>query len=148
LRGRGPAEEGALARPERPRRCTLPMTALRVIPPNSAAIWLADSPSAHNFLSCSTRSSVHDMVPSVSEASVHGHTRAGQARAESYPYAGRPIGPPVGTQHHYWNSGNCPPHEMSYQPSRNLQYQVTPAQESARGPVCFPQPIGCFGKAV
>src|SRR6056297_18703 len=27
---------------DRPRRCTLPITALRVTPPNSLAIWLAD----------------------------------------------------------------------------------------------------------
>src|SRR5437868_9958260 len=97
LRCRGIDEEGALARPERPRRCTLPMTALRVIPPNSAAIWLAESPSAHNFLSISTRSSVHDMVPSISEASVHGRHAGRSGPTESYPYAGRPIGPPVGT---------------------------------------------------
>src|SRR5947209_16826799 len=88
LRGRGPALDGALARPERPRRCTLPMTALRVIPPSSAAIWLADRPSAHSFLSISTRSSVHDMVPSIDEASVHGRTRAGQARQNPIPTPG------------------------------------------------------------
>src|SRR4029079_14479412 len=58
LRGRGAADDGLLARPERPRRWTLPMTALRVMPPSSAAIWLADRPSAHNFLRSSTRSSV------------------------------------------------------------------------------------------
>src|SRR3954471_3520469 len=61
LRGRGDAEDGLLARPERPRRCTLPITAFRVIPPSSAAIWLAESPSVQSFLSNSTRSSVHDM---------------------------------------------------------------------------------------
>src|SRR3989338_5327802 len=46
---------------DRPRRWTLPITALRVTPPNSLAIWLADWPSAHIFLSVSTRSSVQDM---------------------------------------------------------------------------------------
>src|SRR5436305_3824794 len=45
LRGRGETEDGDLARPERPSRCTLPITALRVMPPSSAAIWLADRPS-------------------------------------------------------------------------------------------------------
>ena len=34
------------------------MTALRVMPPSSAAIWLAESPSAHSFFKSSTRSSV------------------------------------------------------------------------------------------
>src|SRR5947199_7364933 len=62
LRGRGDALELLLARPERPSRCTFPMTALRVMPPSSAAIWLAESPSAHSFFSNSTRSSVHIMV--------------------------------------------------------------------------------------
>src|SRR5690606_20101264 len=47
---------------ERPSRCTLPMTALRVTPPSSLAIWLADWPSAHIFFSVSTRSSVQDML--------------------------------------------------------------------------------------
>src|ERR1700744_1414958 len=54
-RGRS-AREG-LARPARPSRCTLPITALRVTPPRARAIWLAESPSVHNVLSCSTRSS-------------------------------------------------------------------------------------------
>src|SRR5881394_3183992 len=35
LRWRGAAEEGLLARPERPSRCTLPITALRVTFPSS-----------------------------------------------------------------------------------------------------------------
>src|SRR5437763_10896391 len=61
LRGRGDALELLLARPESPSRCTLPITALRVMPPSSPAIWLADSPSAQSFLSSSTRSSVQDM---------------------------------------------------------------------------------------
>src|SRR6476660_7058963 len=61
LRGRAAPEEELLARPERPRRCTLPITALRVMPPSSPAIWLADSPSAQSFFRSSTRSSVQDM---------------------------------------------------------------------------------------
>src|SRR3712207_741556 len=61
LRGRGTAVEGAFALPDRPSRCTLPITALRVMPPSSAAIWLAERPSDHSFFRCSTRSSVHVM---------------------------------------------------------------------------------------
>ncbi|CAH1685844.1 hypothetical protein CHELA20_54228 [Hyphomicrobiales bacterium] len=38
LRGRGAELAVLFARPDRPRRCTLPMTALRVMPPSSAAI--------------------------------------------------------------------------------------------------------------
>src|SRR6266568_802271 len=77
LRGRGADEEGLLARPDRPRRCTLPMTALRVIPPNSAAIWLADRPSAHNFFRSSTRSSVQPIVfPQPFKALVGIHPRS------------------------------------------------------------------------
>src|ERR1700687_736636 len=58
LRGRGAEDESDFARPERPRRCTFPITALRVTPPSWPAIWLAESPSAHSFLRSSTRSSV------------------------------------------------------------------------------------------
>src|SRR6185437_13892508 len=61
FRARGADDDGDLARPERPRRCTLPITALRVMPPSSPAIWLAESPSAQSFLRSSTRSSVHVM---------------------------------------------------------------------------------------
>jgi hypothetical protein len=38
LRCRGEALDVLLARPDSPSRCTLPITALRVIPPSSAAI--------------------------------------------------------------------------------------------------------------
>src|SRR5207253_9488333 len=55
---RGRSLRDGLARPARPRRCTLPITALRVTPPRARAIWLAESPSVQRFLSCSTRSSV------------------------------------------------------------------------------------------
>src|SRR6056297_2222441 len=48
---------------DRPSRCTLPITALRVTPPSSFAIWLADWPSAHIFFSFSTRSSLQDIQP-------------------------------------------------------------------------------------
>src|SRR6266850_2206511 len=57
LRWRGAAEEGLLARPDSPSRCTLPITAFRVTFPSSAAIWLADNPASQSFFSCSTRSS-------------------------------------------------------------------------------------------
>jgi len=53
-----------LARPDRPKRWTLPITALRVTPPSLVAIWLADKPSAHNFVKISTLSSVHAMPDS------------------------------------------------------------------------------------
>src|SRR4051812_2460435 len=61
LRTRGAEEDADLARPLSPSRCTLPITAFRVMPPNSPAIWLAESPSAQSFFSSSTRSSVQDM---------------------------------------------------------------------------------------
>src|SRR5262249_22310350 len=56
-RGRGAADDGLLARPDRPSRCTLPITAFRVTLPSSAAIWLAESPASQSFFNCSTRSS-------------------------------------------------------------------------------------------
>ena len=49
-------------RASRPRRCALPITALRLTPPSSSAIWLAVAPSDHIFFSRSIRSSVHDMI--------------------------------------------------------------------------------------
>ena len=42
----------------RPRRWALPMTALRLTPPSSSAIWLAVEPPSHIFLSVAMRSSV------------------------------------------------------------------------------------------
>ena len=75
IEGRGEADAGrwrtrgadgalALTRPERPKRCTLPMTALRVTPwPSWAEIWLALLPSIHSWRSRSTRSSVQDIRP-------------------------------------------------------------------------------------
>src|SRR6516225_9712468 len=53
--------EGA-ARPDRPKRCTLPITALRVTPPSCLAIWLAERPSSQSFLRISTRSSVQPIA--------------------------------------------------------------------------------------
>src|SRR6266702_3916904 len=89
LRGRGAVEEGALARPDRPRRCTLPITALRVIPPSSAAIWLADRPSIQSFLRSSTRSSVHVMGLSLDK---FGAVR--ERPTESFPTARAALWPP------------------------------------------------------
>src|SRR4029077_10745511 len=122
LRGRGAPVDVDLARPDRPRRCTLPITALRVMPPSSAAIWLADRPSDQSFLSSSTRSSVHDMRfppqragrpcwnPPPSQAAL----KATQ-RALTHPNA----------------LEDCPPHEMSYLTMKMLQYGGSRAQESA-----------------
>ncbi len=60
--GRGALKAGragcdGLGRPLRPRRCTLPMTALRVTPPSCRATWLADKPSSHSFFKVEIRSS-------------------------------------------------------------------------------------------
>ena len=45
-------------RDSRPRRCALPITALRLTPPSSSAIWLAVTPLVHIFFRRSIRSSV------------------------------------------------------------------------------------------
>src|SRR4051812_40628629 len=133
LRWRGTEEEGALARPERPRRCTLPMTALRVIPPSSPAIWLAERPSAHNFFRRSTRSSVQVCMSGrfwskkVIGRSLHFSGRP--SCAESLSYAAN-----AGCRRYAIpgrnDSGDSLPHEMSYLTVPKLQYAVTPAQES------------------
>jgi hypothetical protein len=102
LRTRGAEDDGDLARPDRPSRCTLPITALRVMPPSSPAIWLADSPSAQSFFSSSTRSSVQDM-----------------SRFPSYPPAppGRiprrsPALRPEPWHAHAFDTGNRPPRHL------------------------------------
>src|SRR5260370_19471282 len=88
LRGRGAAEDGDLARPANPSRCTLPITALRVMPPSSAAIWLADNPSVQSFFSVSTRSSVQVMPQFLASR------RGGEVQTESHCGPGqRPVGP-------------------------------------------------------
>ena len=58
----GAAALSSSLRFDRPSRWTLPITAFRVTPPSSLAIWLADCPSAHMRFSVSTRSSVQDMA--------------------------------------------------------------------------------------
>src|SRR5690242_16845532 len=55
----------------RPRRWALPITALRLTPPSSSAIWLAVAPLAHMFFRRSMRSSVQDILNS-SSASLAG----------------------------------------------------------------------------
>src|SRR5690606_28404240 len=60
---RGGAGFGSLAltgegRALRPRRCALPITALRDTPPSSSAIWLAVAPPSHILVSVAIRSSV------------------------------------------------------------------------------------------
>src|SRR6202034_740681 len=138
LRGRGAAEEGLLARPERPSRWTLPITAFRVTFPSSAAIWLAESPPSQSFFSCSTRSSVQvNTVIALFPSCRAGHSRSGVATiirskslpAESLsPRRARKARPGVYAEH--WDKkGVKPPHEMSYPTAQRLQYGVTPAQE-------------------
>src|SRR5246127_1873120 len=88
LRGGGGAEEGDWARPDKPSRCTLPITALRVMPPSSAAIWLADNPSVQSFFRVSTRSSVQVMPQFLASP------RGGEVQTESHCGPGqRPVGP-------------------------------------------------------
>src|ERR1700744_919553 len=105
LRGRATVAEALLARPERPSRCTFPITALRVMPPSSPAIWLADRPSDHNLFSNSTRSSVHDMLGPP--------RRAGQRLEQNRSAARRQENRPTYTQDRR-SKKDCPPHEISY----------------------------------
>src|SRR5207244_6033068 len=129
LRGRLTEEEGVLARPDSPSRCTLPITALRVTPPSSAAIRLAESPSAHSFFRSSTRSSVH-IWPLHQRSTVEGRVRPAESPiVSSEGQSGRRT-----ARSTRWNSGNGPPHEMSYLSVRSLQYGGTRAQESGPAP--------------
>src|SRR5262245_65959170 len=74
-RGWGDFMREVVARPDRPRRCTLPTTALRVTPPSRPAIWLALSPSDHSFFNKSTRSSFQAIPRSPALAIAAGSTK-------------------------------------------------------------------------
>src|SRR6185369_17260288 len=74
-RGRCDFMREVVARPDRPRRCTLPITALRVTPPSRPAIWLALSPSDHSFFKRSTRSSFQAIRSSPALAIPAGSTK-------------------------------------------------------------------------
>src|SRR5262245_46233115 len=123
LRGRGAAEDGDLARPDSPSRCTLPMTALRVMPPSSAAIWLADNPSVQSF-SAFRRAHRSRSCPKFLAS-----RRGGEVQTESYSGLGndqlarRIPAPPIYAM-------TCPPHEVSYSTMEKLQYGGSQAQES------------------
>src|SRR5436305_12593104 len=141
LRWRGAAEEGLLARPESPSRCTLPITALRVTFPSSAAIWLAERPASQSFFSCSTRSSVQvNTVIALFPWCRTGHSRRQRLRvqspkslqAESLSPRRAPVfaRPGVYTEQKD-RRGSEPPHEMSYPTARSLQSAVTHAQAAA-----------------
>src|SRR5271156_4192928 len=120
LRGPGEALDVLFARPDSPSRCTLPMTALRVMPPSSPAIWLAERPSDHSFFSNSTRSSVHDMLQPPQRC---------ECGPDGIPQRARKRKPP-GTQRRTNALEDCPPHEMSYLTSESLQYGASRVQES------------------
>src|SRR5262245_18595905 len=99
------------------------MTALRVIPPSSAAICEADSPSDHSFFSISTRSSVQLMPLIPSEL------RDGSLQTESIHESGQPSSRPDATPTTNLPS-DSPPHEMSYLVIETLQYGESQTQES------------------
>src|SRR5262249_33934476 len=140
LRGRGAAEDGLLARPDRPSRCTLPITALRVTFPSSAAIWLAESPASQSFFNCSTRSSDQvSIVIALFPLPCAGPARSAALRCQiskplrteslkpRQPSAARPDAHPQTPQ-----LKPSPPHEMSYPTKEKLQYAVTHAQGLAK----------------
>src|SRR5580704_1374055 len=140
LRWRGTEADALLARPDSPRRCTLPITELRETPPSSAAIRLADSPSAQSFFSNSTRSSVHVIGT---------HLRClGQVAAwrnPSTPSSDPRSGAVKRTTP--TNLKKSPPHEISYQCATTLLYAVTRAQESGPGVVHMFPLQGCLRAA-
>src|SRR5207247_11369747 len=137
LRGRAAVEDGVLARPDRPSRCTLPITALRVMPPSSTAIRLAESPSAHSFFRSSTRSSVH-IWPLHQRSIVEGRVRPAESPiVSSEGQSGRRT-----ARSTRWNSGNGPPqNERSYLRVSRVQYGGSPPQESGRRPGRFLPPF-------
>src|SRR5258708_5739543 len=111
LRWRGTEADGLLARPDRPSRCTFPITELREMPPSSAAIWEADNPSLHSFLRTSTRSSVQFMaLPSLAPVRPLGRIPAHPPDSPK---------PPSATRCRKKQKTVPSPHEMSYRASKN-----------------------------
>src|SRR5260370_2210377 len=137
LRGRLTEEEGVLARPDSPSRCTLPITALRVTPPSSAAIRLAESPSAHSFFRSSTRSSVH-ILPLHQRSIVEGRVPPAESPiVSSEGQSGRRT-----ARSTRCNSGNGPPqNEMSYLRVSRVQYGGGPPPETGGGPAASCPPF-------
>src|SRR4029078_13370165 len=117
----GTEHEGQSAPPCTPSRCTLPITALRVMPPSSPAIWLAESPSAQSFLSSLTRSSVQDMS--------RFPYRTCQCRWQNPPSQS---GEGRAGLTHASNTQGTVRYDMSYLTAMTLQYGQTQAQESPR----------------
>src|ERR1700755_584181 len=113
LRARGADDDGDLARPDKPSRCTLPITALRVMPPSSAAIWLADNPSVQSFFNVSTRSSVQVMPNSSPVAAAEESRQNPTAGLDNDQLARRIPAPPIYAM-------TCPPHEVSYSTMEKL----------------------------
>src|SRR3954466_13717820 len=93
------------------------------MPPSTATIWLADSPSVHSRLSVSTRSPVQVMA---SNPSPVGAEKSGQ----SPPMAGAPTLCPRRQTPPRFTLVTCPPHDMSYLLIERLQYGESQAQES------------------
>src|SRR5262249_12546228 len=129
LRGRGAAEDGDLARPDSPSRCTLPITALRVMPPSSAAIWLADNPSVQSFFSVSTRSSVQVMPQNSSPVAAAEKSRQNPTAGLDNDQLARRLPPPP------IYAMTCPPHEVSYSTMEKLQYGGRDTEEPGRRPL-------------
>src|SRR5579859_467108 len=101
------------------------------MPPSSAAIWLAESPSDHSFFRSSTRSSVHDM-PSSSTVRAQSAGTLCKHTLGRIPHRARKR--VAAAQHATQNPDalvNRPPHEMSYLTSKRLQYGASLAQESS-----------------
>src|SRR3954471_23182652 len=100
------------------------------MPPSSAAIWLADSPSVHSRLSVSTRSSVQVMA---SNPSPVGAEKSGQSPPMGRGTDACPRRPPPLR----FTLVTCPPHDMSYLLIERLQYGESQAQEAeVRPPTC------------
>ena len=105
------------------------------MPPSSTAIMLAESPSAHNFLKSSTRSSVH-MWPLSFNKSAAKAGLAGRIHSTA-------LGALRARQMHALldeTQEDCPPHEMSYLMPQRLQYAASPTQALlVPGAECWPR---------
>jgi hypothetical protein len=102
----------------------LPITALRVMPPSSAAIWLADS---RRSIASSASRRVHQSSHGLK--SLASRRRRSPDRIRLRPGQRRLAPTPTATTMY---ASDCPPHEMSYLLIERLQYGESQAQESER----------------
>src|SRR5215831_18449799 len=98
------------------------------MPPSSAAIWLAESPSLQSFFNSSTRSSLQLIV--LSSSATFMQWRWGAIKNPPSPSGCHGVAMPTLTLYTEETQGSSPPHEISCLTAQTLLYAVSQVQES------------------